>query len=173
MKILQGKNIIITGASRGIGKTIVQLFISHGANIAFTYHSSDKQAKDLEQEFSTTKSKVKAYRSDASDFDAAQQLISDVLKDFGSIDVLINNAGITKDTLLMRMSEEDFDSVMNVNMKSVFNFFETFLTNLSSTRSILFKIVIAFAYVLLPFMKSTSCSDSISSLITTRALVYP
>ena len=121
MKLLEGKNIIITGASRGIGKGIAEVFAEHGANIAFTYHSSDKKAKVLEQALSVNQCKIKGYKSDASDFKAANQLAKDVMKDFGSIDVLVNNAGITKDALLIRMSEQDFDNVMAVNMKSVFN----------------------------------------------------
>ncbi|MEC7645888.1 MAG: 3-oxoacyl-[acyl-carrier-protein] reductase [Bacteroidota bacterium] len=121
MGLLKDKNVIITGASRGIGKGIAQMFTKHGANIAFTYRSSDERAKELEKELSGNSCSVKGYKSDASDFEAAQQLASDVIKDFGSIDVLVNNAGITKDGLLMRMSEEDFDSVMAINMKSVFN----------------------------------------------------
>ena len=121
MKLLEGKTVIITGASRGIGKEIAEVFSSHGANIAFTYRSSDKKAKVLEEELSANGCKAKGYKSDASDFDAAQQLATDVMGEFGSIDVLVNNAGITKDNLLMRMSEEDFDNVMKVNMKSVFN----------------------------------------------------
>ena len=121
MKLLEGKTVIITGASRGIGKEIAEVFASHGANIAFTYRSSDEKAKVLEEELSANGCKAKGYKSDASDFDAAQQLATDVMGEFGSIDVLINNAGITKDNLLMRMSEADFDSVMKVNMKSVFN----------------------------------------------------
>ena len=121
MKLLEGKNVIITGASRGIGKGIAEVFAKHGANIAFTYRSSDEKAKTLEDELSANGCKAKGYKSDASDFDAAQQLSKDVMDDFGSIDVLVNNAGITKDGLLMRMSEEDFDSVMSINMKSVFN----------------------------------------------------
>jgi 3-oxoacyl-[acyl-carrier protein] reductase len=121
MNLLEGKTVIITGASRGIGKGIAEVFAQHGANIAFTYRSSEKEAKDLEKELSSNGCKVKGYKSDASDFDASQKLADDVLKEFGSIDVLVNNAGITKDGLLMRMSEEDFDSVMDVNMKSVFN----------------------------------------------------
>ena len=115
MKLLEGKNVIITGASRGIGKGIAEVFAKHGANIAFTYHSSDEKAKSLETELSVNGRKTKGYKSDASDFEAAQQLVKDVMDDFGSIDVLVNNAGITKDGLLMRMSEEDFDSVMNTN----------------------------------------------------------
>ena len=121
MKLLEGKTVIITGATRGIGKGIAEVFAQHGANIAFTYRSSDEKAKALEKELSANGCKAKGYKSDASDFNAAQQLADDVLKEFGSLDVLVNNAGITKDGLLMRMSEEDFDWVMNINMKSVFN----------------------------------------------------
>ena len=121
MKLLEGKTVIITGASRGIGKGIAEVFAKHGANIAFTYRSSDEKAKALEKELSANGCKAKGYKSDASDFEAAQQLAADVMAEFGSIDVLVNNAGITKDGLLMRMSEEDFDRVMNINMKSVFN----------------------------------------------------
>jgi len=121
MKLLEGKTVIITGASRGIGKGIAEVFAKQGANIAFTYRASDKKAKALEVALSSNGCKAKGYKSDASDFEAAQQLATDVMEEFGSIDVLINNAGITKDGLLMRMSEEDFDNVMDVNMKSVFN----------------------------------------------------
>ena len=121
MKLLEGKTVIITGASRGIGRGIAEVFAKQGANIAFTYRSSDEKAKVLEDELSANGCKVKGYKSDASNFEAAQQLAVDVLEEFGSIDVLVNNAGITKDGLLMRMSENDFDSVMDINMKSVFN----------------------------------------------------
>ena len=121
MRLLEGKTVIITGASRGIGKGIAEVFASHGANIAFTYRSSDEKAKALEKELSSNGCKAIGYKSDASDFDAAQQLAADVLEEFGSIDVLVNNAGITKDNLLLRMSEEDFNDVMKVNMNSVFN----------------------------------------------------
>jgi len=121
MKLLEGKTVIITGASRGIGKGIAEVFAGQGANIAFTYRSSDEKAKSLEKELSANGCKAKGYKSDASDFDAAQQLAADVMEEFGSIDVLVNNAGITKDGLLMRMSEDDFDRVMDINMKSVFN----------------------------------------------------
>jgi len=121
MKLLEGKTVIITGASRGIGKGIAEVFANHGANIAFTYRSSDEKAKALESQLSANGCKAKGYKSDASDFEAAQQLAIDVMEEFGSIDVLINNAGITKDGLLMRMSEDDFDRVMDINMKSVFN----------------------------------------------------
>ena len=135
MKLLEGKNVIITGASRGIGKGIAEVFAKHGANIAFTYHSSDEKAKALEKELSVNGCKAKGYKSDASDFEAAQQLVKDVMEDFGSIDVLVNNAGITKDGLLMRMSEEDFDSVMNTNMKSVFNMTKAVATPMLKAKS--------------------------------------
>ena len=134
MKLLEGKTVIITGASRGIGKGIAEVFAGHGANIAFTYRSSDEKAKDLEEELSANGCKVKGYKSDASDFEAAQQLAADVLEEFGSIDVLVNNAGITKDGLLMRMSEEDFDSVMDINMKSVFNMTKAVLRSMIKQR---------------------------------------
>ena len=104
-----------------IGKGIAQTFAQHGANVAFTYSSSAGPAEELEQELTALGVKAKAYQSNAANFESAQQLASDVLEEFGSIDVLINNAGITKDNLLMRISEEDFDKVIEVNLKSVFN----------------------------------------------------
>ena len=134
MKLLEGKNVIITGASRGIGKGIAEVFASQGANIAFTYRSSDEKAKALELELSANGCKAKGYKSDASNFEAAQQLAADVMEEFGSIDVLVNNAGITKDGLIMRMSEEDFDSVMDVNMKSVFNMTKAVLPTMLKQR---------------------------------------
>ena len=121
MKLLEGKNVIITGASRGIGKGIAQVFAQHGANIAFTYASSEGPALELEKELTAAGVKAKAYKSNAADFTQSQELIDAVTKDFDSIDVLINNAGITKDNLLMRISEDDFDKVIEVNLKSVFN----------------------------------------------------
>ncbi len=121
MNLLKGKNTIITGGSRGIGKAIVETFVKQGANVAFTYSSSSDAAKAIENKLSTNIVKVKSYKSDASNFEEAQLLAASVLKEFGSIDILINNAGITKDNLLMRMSEEDFDRVIQVNLKSVFN----------------------------------------------------
>ena len=134
MKLLEGKNIIITGASRGIGKGIAELFAEQGANIAFTYLSSKKSAQFLESELMKNGCKVKGYRSDASSFDSANILVTNVLKDFGSIDVLVNNAGITKDGLIMRMSESDFDTVMNINMKSVFNMTKAVLPTMLKQR---------------------------------------
>ncbi len=121
MKILEGKNAIITGASRGIGKGIAEVFGKHGANVAFTYSSSAGPAEELEKELTDLGVKAKAYKSNAASFEEAQELVKQILEDFDSIDVLVNNAGITKDNLLMRMSEEDFDQVINVNLKSIFN----------------------------------------------------
>lgn len=121
MKLLESKTVIITGATRGIGKGIAQSLAKHGANIAFTYSSSVEAAVALESELQSYGVKAKGYQSNAAEFEAAQLLANEVLKEFGTIDVLINNAGITKDNLLMRISEEDFDSVIDINLKSVFN----------------------------------------------------
>lgn len=121
MKLLEGKTAIITGASRGIGKGIAQIFAEHGANVAFTYSSSSESAMALQDELNNLGVKAKAYQSDAANFSDAQKLAEEILAEFGSIDILINNAGITKDNLLMRMGEEDFDKVIEVNLKSVFN----------------------------------------------------
>ena len=121
MQLLKGKTAIITGASRGIGRGIAQVFAAHGCDVAFTYSSSSGPAIELETELNATGVKAKAYQSNAASFDAAQALVDEVLKDFDGIDILINNAGITKDNLLMRMGEEDFDQVIQVNLKSVFN----------------------------------------------------
>jgi 3-oxoacyl-[acyl-carrier protein] reductase len=121
MKLLEGKTAIITGGSRGIGKGIALVFAQHGANVAFTYSSSVESANSLEKELSNYGVKVKSYQSNAADYKESQELVENVLEDFGSIDVLVNNAGITKDNLLMRMGEEDFDKVIEVNLKSVFN----------------------------------------------------
>lgn len=121
MKLLEGKTAIITGGSRGIGKGIVEIFAQHGANVAFTYSSSAEASNKIVEEVSKAGVKVKAYKSDAASYDDAQKLVDEVLEEFGSIDILINNAGITKDNLLMRMSEDDFDKVIEVNLKSVFN----------------------------------------------------
>lgn len=121
MKLLEGKNAIITGASRGIGKGIAQIYAQHGANVAFTYSSSVEAAEELEKELQNMGVKAKGYKSNAAVFGEAQELVATVLEDFGSIDILVNNAGITKDNLLMRMTEEDFDKVIEVNLKSIFN----------------------------------------------------
>ncbi|MEO2052363.1 MAG: 3-oxoacyl-[acyl-carrier-protein] reductase [Allomuricauda sp.] len=122
MKLLEGKNVIITGASRGIGKGIAEVFAKHGANVAFTYSSSEAPALELEKELTGMGVKAKAYKSNAASYEDSEALVAKVLEDFdGRIDVLINNAGITKDNLLMRMGEEDFDTVIEINLKSVFN----------------------------------------------------
>lgn len=121
MQLLQNKIALITGATRGIGKGIALTFAKNGANIAFTYVSSDEKARALEAELEAFGIKAKGYKSDAGDFKAADELVTAVVNDFGTIDVLVNNAGITRDTLLMRMSEQQWDEVMNANLKSVFN----------------------------------------------------
>ncbi|NAS13611.1 3-oxoacyl-[acyl-carrier-protein] reductase [Poritiphilus flavus] len=121
MKLLEGKNVIITGASRGIGKGIAEIFADQGANVAFTYSSSEGPALELEKELTSKGVKAKAYKSNAASFEEAEALIAQVLEEFEGIDVLINNAGITKDNLLMRMSESDFDAVIEINLKSIFN----------------------------------------------------
>ncbi|MES2286341.1 MAG: 3-oxoacyl-[acyl-carrier-protein] reductase [Bacteroidota bacterium] len=121
MKLLEGKTALITGASRGIGRGIAIKFAEHGANIAFTYLSSIEKGLALEKELEAFGIKAKGYQSDAADFKAAEELVNAVISDFGTVDVLVNNAGITRDTLLMRMSEQQWDEVMNANLKSVFN----------------------------------------------------
>ena len=135
MKLIEGKNVIITGASRGIGKGIAKVFADHGANVAFTYSSSDGPALELEKELKEKGVKAKAYKSNAASFEASAKLVDQVLEDFGSIDVLINNAGITKDNLLMRMSEADFDQVIETNLKSVFNMTKAVQRSLLKQRS--------------------------------------
>ena len=121
MKLLEGKTALITGASKGIGRKIAEKFAEHGANVAFTYLSSVEKGLALEEELKSFGTQVKGYRSDASKFEEAEKLINDVVTDFGTIDIVVNNAGITKDGLLMRMSEANFDDVIEVNLKSVFN----------------------------------------------------
>ena len=134
MKLLEGKTAIITGGSRGIGKGIALVFAQHGANVAFTYSSSVESANSLEKELSNYGVKVKSYQSNAADHKESQDLVENVLTDFGSIDVLVNNAGITKDNLLMRMVEEDFDKVIEVNLKSVFNMTKAVLRTMLKQR---------------------------------------
>ncbi len=121
MKLLENKTAIITGATRGIGRGIAVEFAKQGANVAFTFSSSVDAANALETELNALGIKAKGYQSNAAEFDTAQELAKEILKEFGSIDVLVNNAGITKDNLLMRISEDDFDKVIQVNLKSVFN----------------------------------------------------
>jgi len=121
MGILEGKVAIITGASRGIGKAIAQTFVNEGATVAFTYLSSEEKAKALEAELTANGGTAKGFKSNAAEFNAAQELADVVMEEFGQIDVLVNNAGITKDNLLMRMGEEDWDAVIDINLKSAFN----------------------------------------------------
>ena len=121
MNLLKGKTVIVTGASRGIGKGIALTLAKNGANVAFTYTKSVEAANNLLKEISSLGVKCKSYQSNAANFEDSKTLVENILNDFESFDVLINNAGITKDNLLMRMSEEDFDRVIEVNLKSVFN----------------------------------------------------
>jgi 3-oxoacyl-[acyl-carrier protein] reductase len=121
MKLLEGKVSLITGASRGIGRGIAETFAKHGSHVAFTYVSSDEKARALEAELAAHGIKAKGFKSDASDYAAAEALVEAVVAEFGKLDVLVNNAGITKDGLLMRMSQEQWDEVIRVNLNSVFN----------------------------------------------------
>ncbi|MBR8537581.1 3-oxoacyl-[acyl-carrier-protein] reductase [Carboxylicivirga mesophila] len=122
MKLLEGKTAIVTGAARGIGKAIAIRFAQEGCNVAFTDLVINEAAQETEKELEALGVKAKGYASDASNFEDTQKVVAEIVKDFGQVDVLINNAGITKDTLLMRMTEEQWDAVINVNLKSVFNF---------------------------------------------------
>ena len=121
MKLLEGKVSIVTGGSRGIGRSICLKLAEHGSDVIFTYRSSEEKAKIVQSELKSFGVKSEAIMSDASDFSSAQNLIQSIESKFSKIDVLINNAGITKDGLLMRMSEQDFDKIIAVNLKSVFN----------------------------------------------------
>ena len=135
MKLLENKTALITGATRGIGKGIAQTFAKQGANVAFTFSSSLEAAQELEKELMSYGIKAKGYQSNAANYEAAQELAADVLKEFGTIDILVNNAGITKDNLLMRISEEDFDTVIEVNLKSVFNLTKAVIRPMMKQRS--------------------------------------
>ena len=120
MGLLEGKTALITGGSRGIGKALVERFISEGASVAFTYRSSAAASEEMMANMNVG-DRLKAYQSDASSYSQSEELVKQVIEDFGKIDILINNAGITKDTLILRMTEEHWDDVMEVNLKSVFN----------------------------------------------------
>jgi len=122
MKLLEGKTAIITGASRGIGKAIALRFANEGCNVAFTDLVEDEIMKATEEEIAALSVKAKGYASDASNFNDTGNIVTKIIDDFGTVDILVNNAGITKDTLLMRMTEEQWDAVIKVNLKSVFNF---------------------------------------------------
>lgn len=121
MGLLDNKVVLITGASRGIGKSIAEECVKQGAKVAFTYLSSEEKARALEAELTANGGVAKGFKSDAGDFEQAQKLVDDVVAEFGTVDVLVNNAGITRDTLLMRMTEEQWDEVINTNLKSAFN----------------------------------------------------
>lgn len=134
--MLQGKTALITGASRGIGKGIAEVFAKNGCNIAFTYASSVEKAMAFEQELTSLYGvKVKGYQSDAANFNQSMALAETVIADFGKIDCLINNAGITRDTLMLRMTEEQWDDVINTNLKSAFNLTKAFLKHFLGNRA--------------------------------------
>ena len=135
MKLLTNKVALITGGSRGIGAAIVQKFAEQGADIAFTYRSSADSANEVVAKAAKSGVTVKAYQSDASSFEASAELVKQVIADFGRVDVLINNAGITKDNLMLRMSEEHWDQVIEVNLKSVFNLTKHILRPMLKQRS--------------------------------------
>lgn len=134
MKLLDGKVVLVTGGSRGIGEAIVRKMAAHGAAVAFTYRSSSAQSDAIVAELTAAGATAKAYQSDAASYNGAAELVNQVLEDFKQIDVLVNNAGITKDNLLMRMSEEQWDDVMDTNLKSVFNLTKNILRPMMKAR---------------------------------------
>jgi len=134
MKLLEGKVALITGATRGIGKGIAEVFANHGAMVAFTYAGSVDKAKELEKNIGSV-TKIKGYQSDASDFEATQKLVDNVIADFEKVDILVNNAGITKDSLMLRMSKDDWDRVIKVNLDSVFNLTKAVLKPMMKAKS--------------------------------------
>ena len=133
--LLKNKVILITGASRGIGKSIAQTCVNQGATVVFTYLSSEEKARALETELSSQGGIVVGIKSDASDFDQAHQLVDQVVERFGTVDVLVNNAGITRDTLMMRMTEAQWDEVINTNLKSAFNLTKAVIKPMLKARS--------------------------------------
>ena len=135
MALLQGKVALITGASRGIGKSIAQRFVQEGATVAFTFRSSEEEAVTLERELTASGGTAKGFKSDAGSLEQSEALVKDVVAAFGTVDILINNAGITRDTLLMRMSEDQWDDIMQVNLKSCFNLTKGVLRTMLKARS--------------------------------------
>lgn len=135
MKLLQDKVALITGGSRGIGEAIAKRYAEQGASVAFTYRSSEERAKKIETELQAMGVKAKGYKSDASSYEQAEALVKDVLEEFGQVDILINNAGITRDNLMLRMSEEQWDQVIETNLKSVFNLTKQVIRPMMKNRS--------------------------------------
>jgi 3-oxoacyl-[acyl-carrier protein] reductase len=135
MKLLENKTALITGASRGIGEAIALKFAEHGANIAFTYLSSTEKANALEAKLAAMGVKAKGYKSDAGDYAASETLAADIMKEFGAIDICVNNAGISRDNLLLRMTPEQWDEVMQANLKSVFNLTKQVIKPMMKARS--------------------------------------
>ena len=135
MKLLQGKVAIITGGSRGIGEAIAKRYAEHGASVAFTYRSSEDRAKQIETELKAMGVKARGYKSDASSYEQAETLVKEILEEFGQVDILINNAGITRDNLMLRMSEEQWDQVIETNLKSVFNLTKQVIRPMMKNRS--------------------------------------
>ena len=135
MELLKNKIALITGGSRGIGAAIVRKFVDNGATVAFTYHSSSAAADTIVNELTANGGSVKAYQSDAGSFEQAEKLVKDVIEDFGRIDILINNAGITRDNLMLRMNETQWDEVIHTNLKSVFNLTKHVLRPMLKNRS--------------------------------------
>ncbi len=135
MKLLEGKVAIVTGASRGIGKAIAMAYAKEGANVAFTDIVKDENFENTEKELNDLGIKAKGYVADAGDFEGSQKVVEEILKDFGTVDILVNNAGITRDNLLMRMTEEQWDLVIRVNLKSVFNMTKAVLRTMMKNRS--------------------------------------
>lgn len=135
MKLLENKTALVTGGSRGIGEAIAIKFAEHGANVAFTYLSSAERAKALEEQLSAMGVKAKGYKSDAGNFASAEELTKNVLEDFGAIDVCVNNAGISRDNLLLRLTEQQWDEVIAANLKSVYNLTKQVIRPMMKARS--------------------------------------
>ncbi|MBU6204021.1 MAG: 3-oxoacyl-[acyl-carrier-protein] reductase [Bacteroidota bacterium] len=135
MKLLEGKVALITGASRGIGEAIAKKYAEQGAHIAFTFLSSEQRARSLENDLRSNSSKVQAYRSNAASFSEAEKLVQDVIAEFGRIDIVVNNAGITRDNLLLRITEDQWDEVIDTNLKSVYNITKQVIKPMMKQRS--------------------------------------